>query len=71
MLRNYWKIALRNLVKDKFHSLINITGLALGMASATLLLLNIQYGLSIDQFHEKKTNLYEAYNKGVINGALS
>ena len=60
MLKNYLKIALRNLVKNKLHSSINITGLALGMAAATLLLLNIQYGLSIDQFHEKKAHLYLA-----------
>jgi putative ABC transport system permease protein len=71
MLKNYLKIALRNLVKNKLHSSINITGLALGMAAATLLLLNIQYGLSIDQFHEKKAHLYLAYTKGIINGELT
>ena len=71
MIENYLKIALRNLVKNKLHSLINITGLALGMAAATLLLLNIQYGLSIDQFHPKKAHLYLAYTKDVINGELS
>jgi putative ABC transport system permease protein len=70
MLKNYWKIAIRNLVRNKLHSVINITGLALGMAAATILLLNIQYGLSIDQFHEKKAHLFEAYNKGIINGQL-
>ena len=71
MFSNYFKIALRNLVKNKLHSTINITGLALGMAAATLLLLNIQYGLGIDQFHEKKAHLYQAYTKGIINGELT
>jgi putative ABC transport system permease protein len=71
MFSNYLKIALRNLVKNKLHSWINITGLALGMAAATLLLLNIQYGLSIDQFHEKKEQLFEAYSKGAANGEIS
>ncbi len=71
MLKNYLKIALRNLVKNKLHSSINLTGLALGMAAATLLLLNIQYGLSIDQFHEKKAHLYLAYTKDVINGEIT
>ena len=71
MLKNYFKIALRNLIKNRVHSFINITGLALGMAAATLLLLNIQYGLSIDQFHKKKAQIYEAYMKGVIDGNLS
>jgi hypothetical protein len=58
MLKNYFKIALRNLLKNKVHSFINLSGLALGMAAATLLLLNIQYGLSIDQFHAKKAKLF-------------
>jgi putative ABC transport system permease protein len=71
MLKNYFKIAFRNLFKNKVHSLINIAGLALGMAAATLLLLNIQHGLSIDQFHEKKANLYLAYNKAFINGSIA
>ncbi|HEX9503216.1 MAG TPA: ABC transporter permease [Patescibacteria group bacterium] len=71
MFSNYFKIAWRSLFKNKLHSLINITGLALGMAAAVLLLLNIQYGLSVDQFHEKKAQLYEAYGKGMANGELS
>ena len=70
MLKNYFKIAFRNIVKNKVHSSINITGLALGMAAATLLLLNIQYGLSIDQFHKKKAYIFQAYTKGIINGQL-
>ena len=71
MLKNYWQIAIRNLVKNKLHSSINITGLALGMAAATLLLLNILHGLSIDQFHEKKTRLYQAFHKGPMNGRIN
>ncbi len=70
MFTNYLKIAFRNLVKNRLFSLINITGLALGMAAATLLLLNIQYGLSVDQFHTKKGAIYLAYTKGIINGNL-
>ena len=70
MLKNYLKIAFRNLIKNKLHSVVNITGLALGMAAATLLLLNIRFGLSMDQFHEKKATLYEAYMKGVRNSEL-
>src|SRR5579863_1267996 len=70
MLSSYFKIAIRNLFKNKVHSVITISGLALGMAAATLLLLNIQYGLSIEQFHKKKANLYLAYNKAFINGGI-
>ncbi|HTI91436.1 MAG TPA: ABC transporter permease [Puia sp.] len=71
MFSNYFKIAWRNLFTNKLHSLINISGLALGMAAAVLLLLNIQYGLSVDQFHEKKAQIYEAYSKGMANGEIS
>ena len=70
MLHNYLVVAWRNITKNKVHSLINMMGLALGMAGAILLLLNIQYGLSFDQFHEKKASLYEAYNKGIVSGQL-
>jgi len=70
MISSYFKIAWRNITKNKFHSLINMTGLALGMAGAVLLLLNIQYGLSVDQFHEKKDHIYQVYNKGIIDGNL-
>ncbi len=71
MLKTYFKIAIRNFARNKVHSLINMTGLALGMAAATLLLLNIAFGLSMDQFHEKKAHIYEAYTKGIVNGNLS
>jgi putative ABC transport system permease protein len=70
MLKNYLAVAWRNITKNKVYSLINMLGLALGMAGAILLLLNIQYGLSVDQFHEKKANIYEAYNKGIVSGQL-
>ncbi len=70
MFRNYFKVALRNLIQNKVLSLINISGLALGMAGAVLLLLNIQYEFSVDQFHKKKDNIYKAYNKQMINGKL-
>src|SRR5215217_541378 len=70
MIRNYLKVAFRNLWKNKVLSFINISGLALGMAGAVLLLLNIRHELSVDQFHEKKNNIYKAYNKGVVDGKL-
>ena len=70
MFSSYFKVAWRNITRNKVHSLINIMGLALGMAGAILLLLNIQHGLSFDQFHEKKANLYTTYNRGTINGQL-
>jgi putative ABC transport system permease protein len=70
MFSSYCKIAWRNITRNKVHSLINMMGLALGMAGAILLLLNIRHGLSVDQFHENKANVYTAYNRGNINGQL-
>lgn len=71
MIRNYLKIAFRNLFKSPLLSFINISGLALGMAGAGLLLLNIYYEISIDQFHEKKDRVFKVYNKIAVNGRLN
>ena len=57
MFQTYLKIAFRNLWKNKILSLINIIGLALGMAGAALLILNIQYEFSVDQFHKERKYL--------------
>jgi putative ABC transport system permease protein len=67
MFRNYCLIAVRNLFKNKVHSFITITGLSLGMAGAALLLLNIQYELSVDQFHTKKDQIYKVFNQGTVD----
>ena len=60
MIKNYLKIAFRNLLRNKAFSIINISGLAIGMASAILILLWIKNEVSYDQFHEKKQRIYEA-----------
>jgi ABC-type antimicrobial peptide transport system permease subunit len=70
MIKNYFKTAFRNLFKTPLLSFINITGLALGMAGAGLLLLNIYYEISIDQFHEKKDRVFKVYNKTAVNDRL-
>jgi ABC-type antimicrobial peptide transport system permease subunit len=58
MLRNYLKIALRNLRRRKAYTLINILGLALGFASAILIFSFVKYHLSFDTFHSKKDRIY-------------
>ncbi|MBL7742348.1 MAG: ABC transporter permease [Chitinophagaceae bacterium] len=70
MIRNYLKIALRNLSRNKGFSFINISGLAIGMAAAILILLWIQSEISYDQFHEKRERIYEAWNKAHFSGKL-
>jgi len=71
MLKNCLKVAFRNLWKNKGFSFINITGLAVGMASAILILLWIQNEVSYDQFHEKKDRIYEAWNRAEFSGKLN
>ncbi|GAB5523607.1 MAG: ABC transporter permease [Roseivirga sp.] len=58
MLKNYLKIAWRNLVKNKSHSAINIMGLAVGMASFLLILFYVQDESSFDKFHKDYENIY-------------
>lgn len=53
MLKNYLKIALRNLRKNRGASAVNIIGLAIGLASCTLILLFIQDELSYDRYHSR------------------
>lgn len=71
MLINYFKIAWRNLLRNKAFSAINISGLAIGMASAILILLWIQNEVSYDRFHEKKDRIYEAWTQSKMNGEIN
>ncbi len=70
MLKNYLKIAFRNLWRSKGFSVINISGLAIGMASAVLILLWIQNEVSYDRFHKNTDRLYQAWNRGKFDNKL-
>jgi putative ABC transport system permease protein len=59
MLQNYLKIALRNILRNKAFSFINITGLSIGLACCMLIFLFTKDELSFDRFHKKKDNLYQ------------
>src|ERR1700744_3268136 len=75
MLKNYLKIAWRNLFKNKFFSFINIFGLALGMACSILILLWVQNELNTDSFNPRGSRLYAVYERWYrdhkINGKYS
>lgn len=64
MLRNYIKIALRNLVKNKVFSAINISGLAIGMAAVMLILIWVKNEVTYDNFHADSDRIYQLWNKG-------
>ncbi|MGN6294965.1 MAG: ABC transporter permease [Chitinophagaceae bacterium] len=70
ILHNYAAVAWRNLVRNRSFSIINITGLALGMVSAVVILLWIFHELSVDQFHSKKDRVYQVLSRGSFDGKV-
>ncbi len=72
MFKNYLKIAYRNIKKHTGYSLINVAGLAIGMACCILILLFVFDELSYDKFHENHDRIYRVTRKwfnadGVVN----
>lgn len=61
MFQNYLKIALRNLQRNKLHSIINILGLSLGIAVVILIFLFVQNELSQDKWHKEEGNIYRLF----------
>ncbi|MCE7072793.1 ABC transporter permease [Dyadobacter sp. CY327] len=68
MLKNYFKIAWRNLLRNRAFSAINITGLAIGLASCLLISLYVLDELSFDRFHENGDRIVRVVFKGVMQG---
>jgi putative ABC transport system permease protein len=66
MLRNYIKIALRNIAKQRFYSLINILGLSIGFACTLLVVLYITDETSYDQFNSQIDRMYRVGLNGKI-----
>ena len=58
MIKNYFKIALRNIKRYSTYSILNISGMAIGMASAILILLWVQDEWSYDRQFKNADNLY-------------
>ncbi|TAG19601.1 MAG: ABC transporter permease [Cytophagia bacterium] len=63
MLRNYLKIALRNLVKNKVYSLVNIGGMAMGITAFILILEYVSLEKSVNQFHENLGQTFRLLNE--------
>jgi len=68
MLKNYLKIACRNLLKKKVYSLINILGLGIGMACCVMIFMFVQDELSFDNYHEKSNRIYRVIHGDTSNG---
>lgn len=70
MLRNYFKIAWRNLIKSKGYSAINIGGLAVGMAVAMLIALWVNDELSFDKYHKNYDRIAQVMQHANYNGKV-
>ena len=71
MLRNYFSIALRNLLKNKMHSLLNIAGLSAGMAVTMLIALWVWDELSFDQYHKNYKSIAQVMQSQVLNNEIA
>lgn len=58
MIRNYFKTAIRNLIRNRGYAAINITGLTVGISACLLIFLVINYETSFDNFHADKERIY-------------
>ena len=69
MLKNYFKIAFRNLIRFKAYSFINIFGLAIGIAACILILLFVRDELSYDKFNKNADRIYRVHSVGKLLGS--
>ncbi|HET6253401.1 MAG TPA: ABC transporter permease [Puia sp.] len=70
MLKNYFRVAWRTLIASKTFSLINISGLALGIACSMLIFLWVNDELSVDRFHAHADRLYLMYENETTDGKM-
>jgi putative ABC transport system permease protein len=68
MFRNYLTVALRNIVRNKLYSFINIAGLAVGLACAIFIILFVRDELSFDKWVPDSTNLYRVNETFLLPG---
>ncbi len=68
MFNNYLKITFRSFKRQKIYSIINISGLAIGMACFICILVYIRYELSFDRFHTNTNNIYRLVMNGDASG---
>lgn len=71
MIKNYLKIAWRNLIRSKSHSFINVAGLSIGMAVAILIGLWIWDELSFNKYHQNYDHITRVMQRQTINGEVS
>ena len=65
MFKNYFIVALRNLLRNKIYAFINIAGLSIGLACAMLIILYVKDEVSYDRFHANVNNIYRITTQGI------
>jgi putative ABC transport system permease protein len=70
MFKNYFKVAIRNIGRHKFYSILNILGLAVGITCCLLIVLYIQTELSYDKFYANSDNIYRLVNTNNMGGKI-
>ncbi|MEI9957099.1 MAG: ABC transporter permease [Ferruginibacter sp.] len=63
MFKNYFKIAIRNIFKNKVYSFINVGGLALGLATGFIMLLWVDNEYSMNRYHTNADRIYQVNAK--------
>ena len=71
MIKNYFKIAWRNLAKHKLFSFINVGGLAVGMAVSFMLLLYVYNEFTYDTYHTKIDRIYQVWCNQKSDGNIN
>ncbi|MEO9482755.1 MAG: ABC transporter permease [Ekhidna sp.] len=70
MIKNYFKVTVRNLFRQKLYSAINIGGLSIGIASFLLIFIYVQYERSFDDCYSNADNIYNIYQQQPGNFSL-
>src|SRR5437868_4251826 len=71
MFKNYLKTAFRNLRRNKSYALINVVGLAIGMAASLLIFLVIGFETSFDNFHPQKSHIYRINSENYTQDGMN
>ncbi len=71
MLKNYLKIAFRNIIRNKLYSFINIAGLAIGMGACITIFVYVQHEYSFDSFDKKADRIYRINTELPLNGTMT
>ena len=73
MLKNYFRIAVRNLLRHKLHTAINVIGLAIGISACLTIFVLVHYEQNFDTFHPDKERIYRVYSEysGLFNATNS